>query len=330
MADKREKIRLALPIGSLNHARRGNTCDIIKRAGYAIRGYEPGAESPKPVIENHPEIELSIGRPQDFPLKLSEGQCDIAIMGRDWFEEIRSHGVRLVGDLGYGKVKIVAAVLKSAQYKSVDEFISRNCHDIELYTEYPNLAKRWFMRKPQYARLFSKAAPVIVMHGYKTASKNLAIRIIETAGQTESFVERKNQMIVENTQTGETLKKYGLVELEEIMFSEAGLYRGPSCTDAKQKRAKEIYEMLKGAVAAPHYLDIWLNVPDSKVTDIINYAKGNGLCISEPTVIRPQLGQEYASVHILAPEENWSKYGYGLKRLGASGLAITTPRQVIE
>ncbi|MEM7813878.1 MAG: ATP phosphoribosyltransferase [Candidatus Aenigmatarchaeota archaeon] len=329
MGRKYAKIRLALPIGSLNHPKRGNTCEIFQRAGYAIRGYDPGLESPKPAIADHPEIELSVGRPQDFPRMLAKGQYDIAIMGEDWFREVQNPGVKKIGDLGYGNVTIVAAVITSAPYRSLGEFFSKNQKGVECYTEYPNLTKRWFMSEREYKRAFGRAAPVIEMHGYETSGRNKKIRIIETAGQTEGFVRRADQIMVDNIQTGETLKKHRLKVLATLMESQAGLYKGPTCTDDKERKAEEIFKMLRGAAVAKSYYDVWFNTRSDATKNIIEYLEKERLCIAEPTIIPPQVGQKYASVHILAPKDRWANCAPRLWKLGAEGIVVTQPTQVI-
>jgi len=140
---------MGLPKGSLNKKERGNTQQIFLDAGYDILGYEPGKESYKNLcIENDLEIEPKLCRPQDALRNLVRGWLDIAIIGEDWVKEkstIRnSSAVRKIGDLDYGKTRLVIGIPKESTYTSLSDLFRANQwrdNPIMFATEYPNLTQ---------------------------------------------------------------------------------------------------------------------------------------------------------------------------------------------
>src|SRR3989338_6692483 len=121
------QIKLGLPKGSLNTRGRGNTQEVFMDAGYDIQGYEPGNESDKRLyLANDPEIIAFLTRPQSAPVELSRQLLDIAIVGEDWVSEesvnSKENGIRRIGDLEYGRTRLVIAVPDNTSYESLSDF----------------------------------------------------------------------------------------------------------------------------------------------------------------------------------------------------------------
>jgi ATP phosphoribosyltransferase len=309
-------IKLGLPKGSLNTKNRGNTYELLVDAGYEISGYEPGDESDRNLkILNDPEIDVYLVRPQSAPVELNKGFLDIAIVGEDWVteESIANSGNNIfkIGDLGYGKTRIVAAVPDDMPYGLLDDFFNKERKKpILCFTEYINITKDYIVRNKAYISSYGTKSPVVQIRGI-IGGENEMVQIINSDGVTEGYIAKGADIIVDNAQSGKTLREYGLKEIEEIMQSGAGLYGGTFCNGWKKKKAEDIFQQLYGAVIARKYFDVKFNVTNKKVEMVRKYLVAEKLCADEPTIIK---GKEYSQVNILILKEKFPLVLSNLKK----------------
>lgn len=309
-----EEIKLGLPKGSLNTPGRGNTQQVLLDAGYDVRGYEPGKESDRSLsIANDPEIKPFLTRPQSVPVELSRGLLDIAITGEDWIQEETvsgaQNGIRRIGDLEYGRTRLVVAVPSDTTYESLSDFfitlneerVRKQGKPILCFTEYVNLTRRQFMQNEAYQAIFGNQTPLVQVRGLVNG-KNRLVQILNSDGVTEGYIAKGADIIVDNTQSGSTLREYGLRELEQITESSVGLYAGPTCVGWKERKAQEIFEQLQGAVVGKRYFDVKFNIPSTYVAKLRDYLISAGLCADEPTITR---GKRFAAVNILIPRNRF-------------------------
>jgi ATP phosphoribosyltransferase len=309
-------IKLGLPKGSLNTKDRGNTYELLVDSGYEIRGYEPGNESDRNLkILNDPEIDVYLVRPQSAPVELNKGFLDIAIVGEDWVteESIANSGNNIfkIGDLKYGETRIVAAIPDDLSYESFDDFFKKKRKEpILCFTEYINITKDYIVRNKTYISSYGTKSPVVQIRGL-IEGENEMVQIINSDGVTEGYIAKGADIIVDNAQSGKTLKEYGLKEISEIMRSSAGLYGGPACEGWKKKKAKDIFQQLYGAVIAKKYFDVKFNVMNNNVEPVRNYLITEKLCADEPTIIK---GTKYSQVNILILKEKFPLVLSNLKK----------------
>jgi len=307
-----DKIRLGLPKGSLNTRGRGNTCQLFLDAGYDIIGYEPGNESENIRIDNDPEIEIFLSRPQSAPIELHREMLDIAIIGEDWVREEGSK-CTLIGDLQYGKTKLVAALPRESPYDNLSEFFfaQRDAKSpILCFTEYVNITREHFMKNEGYQEVYGHVSPLVQVRGLVNG-KNELVQILNSDGVTEGYVRKGAPIIVDNTQTGSALRKHGLKILETIMKSSAGLYAGPSCMEWKMEKAEEIKDMLQGAVEGRRHFDVKFNVPNNTLEGAVSYLTTAKLCAHHPTVMH---GESFSSVHTIMPRAKFPSTVRTLRR----------------
>ena len=133
-------------------------------------------------------------------------------------------------------------------------------------------------------------------------------------------------MIVDNTQTGSSLRKAGLKELETIIHSSAGLYAGVSCKGEKMDKAKSIYQQLLGAITARKYFDVKFNIANESVETVCNYLVENKFCSAEPSVTE---GTGYSQVNVLIPKNHFPEMLDGIKELGASSVIRSGVKQYV-
>jgi len=217
MARDPEKLNFALPDGH----QMAHVVPFLKRAGLSFEGYESSNLKRRPAatpltdlarrrIDSPDLIAAKVIRPQDMPTHVANANFDLAITGTDWLYE---HKIRFpkspVDDepllrLGFGKVRIVAAVHQdrgNSLSSFMESFRSEN-------------RERYLKIATEYVYIADGFAHKINLHPY---------RIIMTYGATESMIPEDCDMIVENTETGNTLRKNDLIPIVDIMESEACL-----------------------------------------------------------------------------------------------------------
>lgn len=328
-----EKIVLGLPKGSLNNVNRGNTYQLFVDAGYEVKGYEPGKEENEINIVNDPQIKAFLTRPQSAPVELNREILDIAIIGEDWVrEESVESGEELItkiGDLDYGQTRLIIALPNEDSYESLTEFFKANKDrktPILCFTEYPNLTRQHFMNNEGYKELFGESKPLVQIRGLQDGD-NKQVQIINSDGATEVYIAKGADLVVDNTQTGSSLKKAGLKILETIMESSAGLYAGPSCTDKKAEKAKMMFEQLFGAIEARKYFDVKFNISNETVDEVKGFLMSNGFCSDEPTVVK---GASFSQVNVLIPKTKFPAMLEGIKSYGASAIVRENVKQYVK
>ncbi len=195
-------VRLALPDG---HQQK-HMVNILNKAGIAIDDYPSMSGNRRPEIKI-PGIKVKVTRPQDMPLQVANGNFDIAVTGKDWVKEhlyqFPSSPVKELVDLKYGWVRIVAAIhndLPVTDIVGLRKFMGEKNQRIRIASEYTRIADK-------YAR-----------------DNHLGMyRIIPTWGATEAFLPDDADILIENTETGGTLKRHNLKIIETLFESTACL-----------------------------------------------------------------------------------------------------------
>lgn len=328
-----EKIVLGLPKGSLNNVNRGNTYQLFVDAGYEVKGYEPGKEENEIQIVNDPEIKAFLSRPQSSPVELNRGILDIAIVGEDWVREesvnIEGEPIVKIGDLDYGQTRLIVAVPTEDPYENLTDFFKANADrktPILCFTEYPNLTRQHFMENEGYKEIFGDSKPLVQVRGLWDGD-NKQVQVINSDGATEVYIAKGADLIVDNTQTGSSLKKAGLKILETIMESSAGLYAGPGCTGKKVEKAKTMFEQLFGAIEARKYFDVKFNISNDKVDEVKGFLISGGFCSDEPTAVS---GANFSQVNVLIPKTKFPAMLRGIKNYGASAIVRENVKQYVK
>ncbi len=323
---------LGLPKGSLNNINRGNTHGLFVDAGYEVKGYEPGKEENEIQIVNDPEIKAFLTRPQSAPVELLRQILDIAIIGEDWVREESvniEEEITKIGDLNYGKTSLIVAVPTEDPYDSLTDFFMANKDrktPILCFTEYPNLTRQFFMENKGYKKLFGDKKPLVQVRGLWDG-ENKQVQIINSDGATEVYIAKGADLVVDNTQTGSSLKKAGLKILETIMESSAGLYAGPGCDGKKAAKAKTIFEQLFGAIEARNYFDVKFNMENDSIKEVNNFLMKKGYCSNEPTVT---MGAKYSQVNVLIHKTKFPAMLRGIKSYGASAIVRANVKQYVK
>jgi ATP phosphoribosyltransferase len=234
-ADVREMpdgfLRLALPDG---HAQK-HVISILAKAGIRIAGYPSISGNRRPEIELE-GVCVKVIRPQDMPLQIANNKFDLAITGLDWVREhlyqFPSSPVEEMLDLKYSRVRIVAAVHNDLPV-----------NDILALSKLAALRGLRLRVASEYVRIADKYARDNHLGRY---------RIIPTWGATEAFLPDDADLLIENTETGSTLKRHNLKIIETLFESTACLIASREALRSPQAaKINSIAATLSRAVEEP-------------------------------------------------------------------------------
>lgn len=194
-------IRLALPDG---HQQK-HVIGLFTKTGIELKGYNQGAPETRPEIESD-GISITVIRPQDMPAQVAVGNFDIAFTGVDWLFDHKAKfpksPVEGLLDLGVGRVRVVAVVREEVPADDLDRLKA-------LITD-GYFPKSFFRLASEYINIADHFAMKNRIENY---------RVIPTYGATEALLPEDADMIIENTETGTTLKKNKLKIVEELFIS---------------------------------------------------------------------------------------------------------------
>jgi ATP phosphoribosyltransferase len=216
-----KEVNLALPDGH----QQAPTAQFVKRAGLAFQGYSEDEVHRRP-SSNLGWLGIKVIRPQDMPLQVANGNFDLAVTGEDWLREhlcrFPSSPVKKLFALGFGRVKIVAAVSQEMPVNSIDDLRSfaQNNTDyiggpLKVASEYINIADRYLQD--------NRISP------YK---------LIPTWGASEAFLPEDADMLIDNTQTGKTLEQHKLKIIDRLFHSSACLIANKDSLVSSGKKEK--------------------------------------------------------------------------------------------
>ncbi len=234
------QLKLGLPKGSLEKA----TIELFEKAGWLIK---PKSRNYFPEIDD-PELACSICRPQEMSRYVESGMLDAGITGKDWTMENQSEAI-LVKDLIYSKVsrkstRWVIAVSGNSDITCIEDLEGK-----KISTELVNVTRRFF------------------------AEKKINVDIEFSWGATEAkVVSGLADAIVEVTETESTIRAHGLRVIYELMESNTQFIANKDAWNDPWKREKieNIAMMLQGSLNADRIVGLKMNVPETKLDDIIN------------------------------------------------------------
>ena len=223
-----DSVRLALPDG---HAQR-HVVGILNKAGIKISDYPATDGNRRPEIDL-PGVTVKVIRPQDMPLQVANDKFDIAITGRDWVKEhffqFPSSPITELLDLKYSWVRIVAAIHNDLPVEDIAGL------------------RKWAEERGIRLRLASEY--VRIADKYARDNHLGKYRIIPTWGATEAFLPDDAEILIENTETGGTLKRHNLKIIETLFESTACLIAAtPALNSKKAGQIKSFAAILQKAV----------------------------------------------------------------------------------
>ncbi|MEW6141941.1 MAG: ATP phosphoribosyltransferase [Chloroflexota bacterium] len=226
-----DTVWLALPDGHQKEP----AVEYLERAGIRLEGYTLSSDERRPVGE---WIDAKVIRPQDMPQQVANGNFDMAITGRDWLADhlarFPSSPVRQLLNLGFGKVRIVAAISQDLPVRSVADLrniiAEGKLSPLRVCSEYVNIADKYLWE--------NRLSPY---------------RLIPTWGASEAFLPDDADLLIENTQTGKTLERQRLGIIDVLFESTACIIgsKDPPQSALKRERIDALLKIFRGGLEKP-------------------------------------------------------------------------------
>lgn len=322
MSNKR-KLKLALPKGSLWRVVK----EIFADAGYKISGNE---RDYRPKINDN-DIEIKLLRPQEIPsYLLYEDQFDLGISGNDWIKETGAN-VESILDLEIGHVKIVFCIPNFWEnISSLNEFIQYfhdNNKTLRISTEYINLSVNFIMNCESYKKNYGDKIPLVTTP-WKIWGSNEKVKIFLSFGATEAKPPEEVDAIIDNTDTGSTIRENNL-QIVEVLDKSSGLLiaNKNSLKDPwKKEKIKDIRILLAGVAEARKKLHIFMNVREENLNKLINLLPA----LKRPTIskLTGEGSEGWFAINTIIEKTEFIDLIPGLRKL-AQGIVVNEPRQVL-
>ncbi len=289
-------LKIALPKGSLEE----KTLQLFKEADLEVlkesRNYFCTIKDPR-------VKEVRILRPQEIPAFVAEGYFDLGISGYDCIMENEAD-VEIIAELPISRatarpVKLVVAVPEDSGIDNVS-----NIPDgARVTTEFPNITRKFFEQ-----------------HGRK-------VKVYYSHGATEAKVPDIMDVVVDLTETGETLRRNRLKIIGTILESTTRLfankvsYRHPE----KRRAIDEIKTLLLGVIEARGKVMLSMNVPAKKLDDVISILPA----MKKPTV-SPLYNSDYYEVVTVVEKANVNIILPELKAKGAEDILEIAISKIVK
>jgi ATP phosphoribosyltransferase len=221
---------------------------------------------------------LMFQRPQEIPLYLDAGYFDAAVVGEDWIENWNLEFPVLykmpIGRGGGKPIKVVLAVKNTSGINSIAG-LPKGCG---VATEYIRLAERFFLD-----------------------ADRPDIRILPSAGNTESKFEFGATAIIDVTETGKSLIANGCKIIFQIMESSTVIVANPKSLEDPEKTVyiNRFVRLVQGAYQASQFILLIANVSEKLKIQTVRIMGG----LKGPTC-SPLLGRQgwYALQSIVSRE----------------------------
>jgi len=203
-----KNLRIALPKGRLLQP----CLELFQDLGCAGL---MGILSSRCLLWEEPEQGLSfmVIRPADVPVYVEHGAADLGIVGRDVLREGQRDVYEPMG-LGFGRCRLVVAGPPEIRHENL-----HLRHRLRVATKYPRLARQYFLKQ-------GISAEVVSLSG--------SVELAPQVGLAD--------LVVDLVQTGLTMRENDLVEVDEIISSEACLIVNRA---SHKLRLKEINLLMK-------------------------------------------------------------------------------------
>jgi len=226
-----DSVWLALPDGHQKEP----AVEFLNRTGIRLEGYTLSSDERRPFGD---WIDAKVIRPQDMPQQVANGNFDMAITGRDWLTDhlsrFPSSPVRQLLELGFGKVRIVAAMSQDLPVRSVADLrnimAEGKLSPLRVCSEYVNIADKYLWE--------NRLSPY---------------RLIPTWGASEAFLPDDADLLIENTQTGKTLERQRLGIIDVLFESTACIIgnKNPPQSALKRERLDTLLNMFCRGLERP-------------------------------------------------------------------------------
>ena len=275
------KLKIAIQkSGRLNE----DSLKILKDCGISI---DNGKNQLKASVTNFP-LEVLYLRNSDIPQYLEDGVVDVAIIGENVLIETRKN-LTVLEHLGFSKCRLSLAIPKRENYNSVQYFNGK-----KIATSYPNSLND-FLRKNKVE------AEIHEISGSVEIAPNIGLA----------------DVVCDLVSSGSTLFNNGLIEVEQVLKSEACLVSSPRISKENSQILEDFLFRLRAVLKARRSKYILLNAPNEKIKEISSILP----VLKSPTVL-PLVTEGWSSLHSVINKDDFWNVIDKLKAAGAEDILI--------
>jgi ATP phosphoribosyltransferase len=281
-----DKLRILIPKGRIFD----NVTRLCTEAGFPISMTD---RTDRPSL-GADWLDAKIMKPQNVGELLELGSHDAGFTGIDWVKESGAD-VEEVMDLGFDKVRIVAAVPQNVEEKEL------RSKKIVVATEYVNLSEAW-----------------LKSNGYN-------YRILRTYGATEVFPPDDADMIIDNTSSGQTLRDNGLKVIGTLLESSTRFVASKNALadKGKKSRIEELAMLFNAVLIGRDRVMLEMNIPKDQLESLASLP-----AMRSPTVAT-LFGDAGYAVKIAVKKHEVPDIIPKLKKLGALDIVEYDLRKVV-
>ena len=278
----KERLKIAIQKSGRLHE---DSIALLKEAGISLFN---GKDQLKVQSHTYP-LEVYYLRNGDIPNYLKDGVVDLAIIGENLLIEKGDH-IPVIEQLGFSKCRVSIAVPKGTRYESI-----RDLDGKRIATSYPNTVERFLAEK-------GIRADIHIINGSVEIAPNIGL----------------SDAVCDIVSSGSTLFKNNLKEVELLLKSQAVLALSPLVSTDDQ-RVSDLLFRLRGVLRARGHKYVLMNVPKSRLEDVIALLPG----MRSPSVL-PLADENWVSVHTVIEEHTFWEVIEQLKDNGAEGILVSS------
>ncbi len=240
-------------------------------------------------------VEILFLRDDDIPQTVSMGAADLGIVGYNEVAE-RGYDVDILQKLGFGGCRISLAIPKADTYEGLGYFNGKR-----IATSYPNVLTKYFEENGIKAEIHTITG---------------SVEIAPAAGLADA--------IFDIVSSGGTLITNGLVEVEQVLHSEAVLIGTPGLSEEKMAIARQLMSRFESVLKGAGKKYLLLNIPTAALDEAVKILPA----MRSPTVI-PLAQKDWCSLQTVVDEKQLWSVIEQLKAIGAEDILVLALEKIV-
>ena len=240
-------------------------------------------------------VEILFLRDDDIPQTVSMGAADLGIVGYNEVAE-RGYDVGILQKLGFGGCRISLAIPKADAYEGLGYFNGKR-----IATSYPNVLTKYFEENGIKAEIHTITG---------------SVEIAPAAGLADA--------IFDIVSSGGTLITNGLVEVEQVLHSEAVLIGTPGLSEEKMAIARQLMSRFESVLKGAGKKYLLLNIPTAALDEAVKILPA----MRSPTVI-PLAQKDWCSLQTVVDEKQLWSVIEQLKAIGAEDILVLALEKIV-
>ncbi len=240
-------------------------------------------------------VEILFLRDDDIPQTVSMGAADLGIVGYNEVAE-RGYEVDILQKLGFGGCRISLAIPKADAYEGLGYFNGKR-----IATSYPNVLTKYFEENGIKAEIHTITG---------------SVEIAPAAGLADA--------IFDIVSSGGTLITNGLVEVEQVLHSEAVLIGTPGLSEEKMAIARQLMSRFESVLKGAGKKYLLLNIPTAALDEAVKILPA----MRSPTVI-PLAQKDWCSLQTVVDEKQLWSVIEQLKAIGAEDILVLALEKIV-